>query len=504
MVDRKTLSRFAAVVILSVVVMTTACGALFYCSAAELVGKDPYPTWDDLSPGFGEYDQVTYKQGYDARSVNAEMSPWEFYCAMAENFNNVDRMAQLATTISDIQITMTTPAFLLIQKGTKLGVVQVSSLFTANDGYGNSYYQAISQMETLGEDLSYLNGIVPNFGLWEKRKYVADEKTTYVQKGKNGSRKYDENIVGGITCTWIEGVEEIKDDASDFDTSTFDLNKRVLTDTENENYKVEVGPSPYNNEHNTDEEGNTVIKVNFRTKDGGWSYDFWYMWDDINNTAAGKYVYFVGDRNNVAWPARGDSVSSYIINEQTFDNANSEITQSVVDGKKLYTLNVVLKEAGPYTWDLITSGEKKYLQDGTKGFVDFPMSYASVRSDIILRYEVWENGSIRRIVRQYTMDLGSAGGNDKGPDKTSVLGGQGYGYGVVTNTQYQEFAYDGEAVDFMGYNIGDGVMPTWQIVLIALGAAAAVAVAIAFTVIVLRKKGIIGKNKIREGEGRKE
>lgn len=500
MVDRKTLSRFAAVVILSVVVMTAVCGALFFCSAAELVGKDPYPNGDVVSPGFGEYDKVSYKEGYKAKAVNDKMSPWEFYSTMVENFNNVDRMAQLSTTISDIQITMTTPAFLIIQKGTKLGVVQVSSLLTANDGYGNTYYQAISQMETLGDDLSYLNGLVPNFGLWEKRKYVADEKTTYVQKGRNGSRKYDENVLGGITCTWIEGTEEIKDDASDFDSSVFNLNERVLADTENEYYKVDVGPAPYDNDQNTDEEGNTVIKVNFKTNDGGWSYDFWYMWDDLDNTATGKYVYFVGDRNNKAWPARGDAVSSYIINEQTFDNENSKITESVVDGKKLYTLNVVLKESGPYTWDLITSGEKKYLQDGTKGFVDFPMSYASVRNDIILRYEVWENGSIRRIVRQYTMDLGSEGGSDKGPDKTSVLGGQGYGYGVVTNTQYQEFAYDGEAVDFMGYGIGDGVMPTWQIVLIAVGAAVVVAIAIAVTVIVLRKKGIIGKNKIKGEE----
>lgn len=334
---------------------------------------------------------------------------------------------------------------------------------------------------------------MPNFGLWEKRKYVADEGTTYVQKGKSASRRYDENELGGITCSWIEGVEEIKDGENDFDDSSFDLTKRVLTNTETENYKVEVGPSPYNNDLNTDAVGNKVIKVNFKTGSGKWSYDIWYMWDDINGTTDGKYVYFVGDRNNKAWPARGDAVSSYVINEQTFDSEKSTVEESVVDGRKLYTLNVVLKESGPYTWDVITSGEKKSLQDGTKGFVDFAMGYASIRSDIILRYEVWENGSIRRIIRQYTMDLGSEGGNDRGPDKTSVLGGQGYGYGVVTNTHYQEFAYDGDAVNITGDDIGDGVMGTGTIIGITVGAVAGVALIIAITVTVLRKKGIIKK-----------
>lgn len=184
-----------------------------------------------------------------------------------------------------------------------------------------------------------------------------------------------------------------------------------------------------------------------------------------------------------------------MINEQTFDSEKSTVEESVVDGRKLYTLNVVLKESGPYTWDVITSGEKKSLQDGTKGFVDFAMGYASIRSDIILRYEVWENGSIRRIIRQYTMDLGSEGGNDRGPDKTSVLGGQGYGYGVVTNTHYQEFAYDGDAVNITGDDIGDGVMGTGTIIGITVGAVAGVALIIAIIVTVLRKKGIIKKKE---------
>lgn len=208
---KKTATKIIIVAVLLVVAFTVACSSLIFCNAAELVGKDPYPTKDNVSPGFGEYDKVTYKEGYKAKKVNSDMSAWEFYQAMSDNFANTEKMAQLATTVSDIQITMTTPAFLIVKKGTKLGVVQVSSLLTANDGKGNSYYQAISQMETLGEDLSYLNGLVPNFGLWEKRKYVAEEATTYVQKGRSGSRYYDESAIGGISCTWIEGVEEIKD-----------------------------------------------------------------------------------------------------------------------------------------------------------------------------------------------------------------------------------------------------------------------------------------------------
>lgn len=314
-----------------------------------------------------------------------------------------------------------------------------------------------------------------------------------MQKGRAGSRRYDESEIGGITCTWIEGTEEIKDGAVNFDSSVFDLNVRVKEDVETEEYKVDVAPSPYDNALNEDEEGNTVIKVNFKTDDGGWSYDFWYMWDDLNNTEPGKYVYFVGDRNNKAWPARSDTVSSYVINEQTFDSENSKVTESVVDGKKLYTLEVALKESGPYTWDLITSGEMKSLQDGTKGFVDFAMGYATIRRDVTLKYEIWENGTLRRIIRQYTMDIGSEGGDDRGPDKTSVLGGKGYGYGVVTNTVYQEFAYGGKALDFMGYGIGDGVMPTWKIIVIVVSAVAAVALAATVTVVVLRKKGIIVK-----------
>lgn len=485
--DKKVLSRSAAVILLSMFLCIAVFGALTDCVAAELVEKEPYPTADTVSPGFGEYDVVTYKEGYKAKEVNASMTPYEFYLAMADNFRNVGSVAQMATTISDIQITMTTPAFLIISKGTKLGVVQVSSLFTANDGYGNTYYQAISQMETLGDDLSYLNSLVPNFGMWEKRKYVAEDGVTYVQKGRSGSRYYDESVTGGIDCKWIEGTDEIADAENNFDTSSFDMNTRVTASTETDKYKVEVAPSPYNNDLNTDEYGNTVVKVNFRTDDGGWSYDFWYMWDDVGGTEKGKYVYFTGDRNNKAWPARGDAVSNYLINEQTFDNENSSLTESVVDGHKLYTLNVALKESGPYTWELITSGEKKTLQDGTKGFVDFAMGYATVERDVILRFEVWENGSVRRIIRQYTMSIGSEGGSDKGADKTSVLGGQGYGYGVVTNTQYQEFAYDGDAVNFMGYEIGDGVMPTWQIAVI-VAACAVVAIAAAIVAVMAVKK----------------
>lgn len=336
------------------------------------------------------------------------MSPYEVYQAINDNFGNTEYMAKLETTISNINITTTTNTFFVIPAGTQLGVVQVSSLITANDANGNNYYQAISQMETLGDDLKALDGLTPQFGFWEKRKYVAEDKTTYIQSGIGGSKRYDANYVGGITCDWINKVKEVKEDEIDHDTSVFDMNTRVYEDTENELYKVDVAPGGFNKPSNEDEEGNLVIKVNFKTKSGGWSGDYWYMWDDVGGTQQGKYTYFVEDRNQKAWPARGDSISSFLINEFTFDNENSSVKKENVDGHTLYTLDIVLKEQGPYTWELISSGEKKYLQDGTKGFVDFPMEYATLKSDMILKFEVWDNGSIRRIIRQYSMDLGSA------------------------------------------------------------------------------------------------
>lgn len=465
-------------------------GTAWFCSAAELAYKDPYPTETEVSPGFGVYGQVTYRDGYEPKTVNGGMDAWEFYQAMSENYRNTDHMAQLSTTISDIHITLSTPALMILKKGTNLDVVQVSSLITANDSQGNNYYQAISQMETLGEELKALDKITPSFGMWEKRKYVAEEKTTYVQKGRMGSRYYDDKLIGGIGCTWVKGVEEIHEDTDGFDSSVFDLTKRVTESIETDTYKVEVAPEPYDIESNYDEEGCRVIKLNFKTASGKWSYDIWYMWDDLDGTTAGKYVYFVGDRNNKAWPARGDGLSNYIVNESTIDIANSSIEESTVDGHKLYTLNLVLQESEQYSWDLITSGEKKYLQDGTKGFVDFAMEYSTVQRDTILRYEVWENGSIRRIIRQNSMNLGGADGDEKGPDKTSVLGGQGYGYGSVTNTQYQEFVYDGPAVDFMNndaYSLGGGALPI-PVILGIVGGIVAAGVIVAVVIVKVRKK----------------
>lgn len=489
---------FIAIALLSIV----AFSAVFVTGnssayAQELIEHNPYPSSSKLSPSFGEYDKVVYKEGYTAKEITDSMSPLEVYNAINDNFYNTQYMAQLATTISNIDITTTTPTFGVVRAGTQLGVVQVSSLITANDAYGNNYYQAISQMETLGEDLDFLDKLAPKFGFWEKRKYVADEKTTYIQSGIGGTKRYDDKYVGGITCNWINRVKEVKDGEADHDSSVFDLKTRIFENIETEDYKVVVGPQPYDNSSNTDELGNLVIKVNFKTKSGGWSYDYLYIWDDVENTAEGKYVYFVGDRNNKALPVRGDAISSYIINEDTFDTQQSKLTKSNIDGHTLYTLDIALKEQGPYTWDLITSGEKKYLQDGTKGFVDFPMEYATIRSDVILKFEVWDNGSIRRIIRQYTMDIGSSEGNAKGADKTSIMGGSGYGYGVVTNTQYQEFAYDGAPVDFLGdsYTIGDGVTDPMIIFAIVGSIVLVLIIVLIVVLVVLKKKGIICKNK---------
>lgn len=486
----------ASVLAISVILSIVCFGTASLCCAesGSLVGTNPWPKEDKVSPGFGGYDQVTYKEGYTPHEITKEMNAWQIYQAMAENFRNVDHMTQVETTISDIKITLTTDAYFILRPGTNLGVKQVSSLITSSDGKGNSFSQAISQMDTLGDDLKALDGIAPSFGFWEKRKYVAEDKTTYVQKGQMGTRRYDEKELGGITCDWIQGVEEIKDSAKNFDDSTFDVTKRVASNTTTEDYKVEVGPAPYNIPSNTDNIGNKVIKVNFKTTDGGWSGDYMYVWDDVEGTAEGKYVWFVGDRNHKALPTRGDAISSCIINEETFDLEKSTITTEKINGRTLYTLNVALKPSEKYSWDLITSGEKRYLQNGTSGFVDFPMEYATFRNDMILRYEVWDNGSIRRIMRQYSMDLGDESGDARGVNKTSVLGGAGYGYGSVTNTQYQEFRYD-ETDDI---DMGGGVLSIWTIVGIVAGVVAAVVIGAVVTVVILKKKELSRVRKLRK------
>lgn len=84
-IKRRTVALAVTLATLLIVSVVFVSGSELFCSAAELAYKDPYPTETEVSPGFGVYGQVTYRDGYEPKAVNGGMNAWEFYQAMSEN-----------------------------------------------------------------------------------------------------------------------------------------------------------------------------------------------------------------------------------------------------------------------------------------------------------------------------------------------------------------------------------------------------------------------------------
>ena len=474
----------------------------------------PYPSDNVTSPGFSGYtaaSDMILEEGATLTAINAEIAsdPWLLYQTMRENQGKVSGYAQVTNTVSQIRITLTKRLMGLVPPGTSTNdspITQYASWMTANDGNDNSYSQTISQMDQLLPMLDAL-GIQENFGVWEKSANIG--KLSYHQKGDTGSRTFDEGAPAGVTAGWIGEPTVSEGSGVTYDTSAFDYNTRIKANKTTDTYKVFTGDAEElgnyrdskkneKNASNWDEEGNRVIFVQFKGSDGSWGYDTWLVWDDQEGNTDGSYVGFDYDRWYTALPSRGDGISNYLVNEETFDKTNSTVTTQTVDGHTLYVLDVKLQETDNYSWDLITSGEFGSLQGGIVDFVGFSAVDSLFSKDLTLTYEIWDTGVIRRVIKQYSVESVEGAAKDKSM-QIDVLNGSSKAYGSATNSQIQEYAYAGSVVDISGsnamYAFAAGGLGLFERIGVGVGVGAAVLIVLIVTLVVLAKKGVIGKKK---------
>ena len=516
-----TLTLIIAVALVSVIAFS-ACG---FTAVAEGTGdawassdKYPYPNQSTTSPGFSGYtaaSDMILKDGETLTPITDEMmkNPWLLYQTMRENQDKVSGYAQVTNTLSNIGIRLTTdlvPVFITAGKDTFSDpIAQYASWMTANDGNGNSYSQTISQMDRL---LPGMDSIAKNFGVWEKSATI--DGKNYSQAGNPGTRSFGNEYPAGVTAQWKGDPVVSEGGGVTYDTSAFDydpaepITQNVTTDT----YRVFTGDSEElgnyrdskkgeKNASNWDEDGkNRVIKVQFMGSDGKWGYDTWLVWDDQEGNTDGSYVGFDYDRWYTALPSRGDGISNYLVNEETFAPSSS-VTKETVDGHTYYVLDVKLQATDKYSWDLITSGEFASLQGGIIDFLGFSKVDSVFSEDLTLRYEIWDTGVIRRAIKIYTVE--SADGAEESYDRQIAITALSkdnptYAYGHATNNQIQEYAYGGDVLDISGssiYTFGKGALDKWVAVGIGVGVGAAVLIVLIVTLVVLAKKGVIGKKK---------
>ena len=509
-----TLTLIIAVALVSVIAFS-ACG---FTAVAEGTGdawassdkKYPYPNESTTSPGFSGYtaaSDMVLEEGETLTPITDEIASdkWLLYQTMRENQGKVSGYAQVTNTVSQIEITLT-EALIVIGAGTSTvgdPITQYASWMTAQDGNGNTYSQTVSQMDRL---LPGLNSIASMFGVWEKSATIDD--VSYWQEGDKASRKFDETAPAGVSANWIGDVK-VSEGGVTYDTSDFDYNKRVTENETADTYRVYAGSaselgeyatpnSNGKNASNWDEVGNRVIKVQFMGSDGNWGYDTWLVWDDQEGNIEGRYVGFDRDRWYTALPSRGDGISNYLVNEETFDKVNSSVSTQTVDGHTLYVLDVKLQETGNYSWDLITSGEFGSLQGGIVDFVGFSAVDSLFSKDLTLTYEIWDTGVIRRVIKQYSVESVEGAAKDKSM-QIDVLNGSSKAYGSATNSQIQEYAYAGSVVDISGsnamYAFAAGGLGLFERIGVGVGVGAAVLIVLIVTLVVLAKKGVIGKKK---------
>lgn len=508
-----TLTLIIAVALVSVIAFS-ACGFTAVAEGTDAWAssstKYPYPSESTTSPGFSGYTAVSdmiLEDGETLTPIKDEMmeNPWLLYQTMRENQGKVSGYAQVTNTVSQIEITLT-EALIVIGQGTSTvgdPITQYASWMTAQDGNGNTYSQTVSQMDRL---LPGLNSIASMFGVWEKSATI--DGVNYWQEGDKASRKFDETAPAGVSASWI-GEVKVSEGGVTYDTSDFDYNKRVTENVIADTYRVYAGSaselgeyatpnSNGKNASNWDEVGNRVIKVQFMGSDGKWGYDTWLVWDDQEGNIKGRYVGFDRDRWYTALPSRGDGISNYLVNEETFDKVNSTVTTQTVDGHTLYVLDVKLQETENYSWDLITSGEFGSLQGGIVDFVGFSAVDSLFSKDLTLTYEIWDTGVIRRAIKQYSVESVEGAAGDKSM-QIDVLNGSSKAYGSATNSQIQEYAYSGSVVDISGsnemYAFAAGGLGLFERIGVGVGVGAAVLIVLIVTLVVLAKKGVIGKKK---------
>ena len=517
-----TLTLIIAIVLVSVIAFS-ACG-LTAVAEDGTAGNDvwaesgeyPYPSLTMTSPGFSGYtsaSEMILADGETLAPITDEMmkNPWLVYSTMRENQSKVSGYAQVTNTLSQIGIQLTTP-LLVIRPGKDTfddPIVQYASYMTAQDGDGNNYNQTISQMDHL---LPGMDSFVGIFGLWEKEANI--DGAHYWQEGDKGSRLFDETAPAGVTSkNWIGEPKVTEGDGVTYNLESFDLTKRVTENVTTPDYRVFTGDSKElgdyrtskkndKNDSNWDEVGNRVILVEFMGSDDKWGYQTWYVWDDQDGNTDGSYIGFVQDRWFTALPRRGDGISNYLINEETFDNENSTITKETdAAGNTYYVLDVKLKATENYSWDLITSGEFSALQNGIVGFLRFSKVDSVFQDDLTIRYEIWDTGVIRRAIKKYGIESVEGASSDRSKQIEIIAvnpNDPSYAWGWATNNQIQEYAYGGSVVDVAGdamFGFAKGGLPLFTRIGIGVGVGAAVLIVLIVTLVVLAKKGVIGKKK---------
>ena len=490
---------------------------------------------DKTTPGFGEYvtaGGVKVNDGYTLKPITEEMDAWTAYQTMRENQKNVIEKAQVTTTASqiDVQVTGAT-GVLSIAKGKHLDIVQYASWMKADMEDGSYYDQTISQMDQIG--ISYLESLTSLFGAWSKSSYDASTDTYSSQTGGKGSMAPDENAPAGITALWMGTPSTWNSSEVTYNESQakFDKTNRFTSNFDGADYKVYTGDDEKlgndyrssKNSKNNDSLGNKVIYVEFKGSDGKFGDGKFYVWDENcwdydQNKFVPQYVGFDRDRHFKALPSRGDGISNYMVTDDTFDMTKSKITAEEIDGHTYYVIDVVLTDA-VVEWDIITGGELGSLQGSIIDFVAFDTEHGGFQRELTLRYEVWDTGVIRRAIRTYSIATDKAVNEDKPSDEvknyqiSAILGLTAYG--SATNNQIQEFAYSGDAVSVANadgtltdlYNFERGAaLSKMEKIGVGVGCGAAVLIALIVTLVVLAKKGIIGKKKNKKaaetaGEG---
>ena len=523
-----TLTLILAVVLISVIAFS-ACGVALAeeAGAWDKLNEKPdlYPSYPRLeaeatTPGFSGYvtaSDVKVNDGYTLQPITSDMDAWTAYQTMRENQKNVTERAQVTNTVSNINVHVTGGML----AGKDLPITQYASWMDVDMADGSTYEQTISQMDQIGVAAIDNMGIQESFGAWSKSAYVASTNQYYSQGGDTGMHP-DEDAPAGINTTWLGDPDISTPSNVSYSESQakFDRKVRVnANDVDNPDYKVYTGDDKklgaYRSSENTknmDDEGNKVIYVEYKGSDGNFGGGTFYVWDEnawdyTEGKMIPQYVGFNRDRHYKALPSRGDGISNYMVTDKTFDMTNSKIEVKTIEGHTYYVIDVKLTDA-VYDWGIVTGGELSSLQGSIVDFVAFDTDHGRITKDLTLRYEVWDTGVIRRAIRVYSLATDDDVNIDKPTDEqketqiSAILGL--YAYGSATNNQIQEFAYSGDTVtvaDADGnltslYSFEKGALLTkWGKVGVGVGVGAAVLIALIVTLVVLAKKGVIGKKK---------
>ena len=419
----------------------------------------------NVNEGFDMYipaEEIILHEGERLTPVTDAIAsdPLALYEVVRENQRKVSGYAQVTTTASQISVHVTSAQGVFsIANGRDLDIVQYASWMRA-EANGSYYDQTISQMDKIG--ISFLESLTSLFGVWSKSSYNAATDIYSYQEGDMGSMTSDKNAPAGITATWLGTPETWHSSEVTYNESQakFDKTVRVTSNVDGADYKVYTGDDEKLgefrssiNSKNLDDEGNKVIYVEFRGSDGNFGAGSWYVWDDQEGTADGRYVGFVRDRHFKALPERGDGISNFIVNEDTLDMRGSSVEKRAdEDGNVYYVLDIKLREnlEKGYSWELITSGELANLQGGIIDFVAFDTEHGGFQPELTLRYEIWDTGVIKRVVRNFSIATDDQDGSGPTAEQAFILGAV-TAYGGATFDMTTDYAYGGATLNLRHY-----------------------------------------------------